>query len=102
MPALPRGVNRAAATRSRARGCTKARPIAHQLAALRKREGAADRARSTAPPVTVTPLRMLYASVPPDPLAVGTDGTVIALTSEEDPIDGMIRWTWHWCPCFLR
>jgi hypothetical protein len=35
-------------------------------------------------------------------LAVGTDGTVIALTSEGDPIDGTFRWTWHWWPGFFR
>jgi hypothetical protein len=35
-------------------------------------------------------------------LAVGTDGTVIALTSEGDPINGTIRWTWHWWPGFFR
>jgi hypothetical protein len=42
---------------------------------------------------------------PPAPsctFAVGADGTVIALTSADDPINGTIRWTWHWWPGFFR
>jgi hypothetical protein len=35
-------------------------------------------------------------------LDVGTDGTVIALTSEGNPINGTTRWTWHWWPGFFR
>jgi hypothetical protein len=35
-------------------------------------------------------------------LAVGSDGTVIALTREDEPIEGTVRWTWHWWPAFLR
>jgi hypothetical protein len=35
-------------------------------------------------------------------LAVGTDGTVIALTEEGNPVNGTNRWTWHWWPGFFR
>ena len=35
-------------------------------------------------------------------LAVGTDGTVIALTEEGNEINGTNRWTWHWWPGFFR
>jgi hypothetical protein len=34
--------------------------------------------------------------------AVGTDGTVIALTSQGNEINGTTRWAWHWWPGFLR
>jgi hypothetical protein len=35
-------------------------------------------------------------------LAVGADGTVIALTEEGNEINGTNRWTWHWWPGFFR
>ena len=35
-------------------------------------------------------------------LVVGTDGTVIALTSQGNEINGTIRWAWHWWPGFFR
>jgi hypothetical protein len=34
--------------------------------------------------------------------AVGTDGTVIVLTSQGNEINGTNRWTWHWWPGFFR
>ena len=57
------------------------------------------------PAVVVSDSSVTDASGTPAPsckFAVGTDGTVIALTSQGNEINGTTRWTWHWWPAFFR